>query len=195
MWGVAARSTPKVSKLLHDWRNGDDAALERLIPLVYTELRRMAHRQMRGERRDSLQATALVGELYLKLAGARRVNWQDRAHFFAMSARIMRRVLVDAARRRNFQKRGGGMIAVTFDDELFAASGRDPDLVALDDALTALAALNPRKASVVDLRYFCGLTVKETADLLGVSEDTVARDWNFARSWLQREIRRAAAAR
>lgn len=195
MWGVAARSTLKVSKLLHDWRNGDDAALERLIPLVYTELRRIAHRQMRGERRDSLQATALVGELYLKLAGARRVNWQDRAHFFAMAARLMRRVLVDAARRRNFLKRGGGRIAVTFDDELFAASGRDRDLVALDDALTALAALNPRKAGVVELRYFCGLTVTETAEVLGVSEDTVARDWNFARSWLQREIRRAAAPR
>ena len=192
MWGVAGRSTPRVTKHLQNWRDGDDAALEQLMPLVYSELRRMAHRQMRGERRDSIRATELVGELYLRLGGARRINWQDRAHFFAMAARIMRRVLVDAARKRNFQKRGGGQIAVTFDEELIGGRGRDQNLVALDDALTALSALNPRKARVVELRYFGGLTIVETAAVLDVSEDTVARDWDFARSWLQREMRKAA---
>ena len=192
MCGVAARYTLKVTKYLQDWRNGDDAALERLIPVVYTELRRMAHRQMRGERRDSLPATALVGEVYLRLAGTRRVDWQDRAHFFAMAARLMRRVLVDAARRRNGQKRGGDIAKVTFNDELFVARGREVDVLALDDALTALASLHPRKARVVELRYFGGLTIGETGTVLGVSEDTVARDWDFARSWLKREILKGA---
>jgi RNA polymerase sigma factor (TIGR02999 family) len=193
MCGVAARSTLRVTKHLHDWRDGDDTALDRLIPLVYAELRRIARRQMRGDRRDSIRATELVGEVYLRLAGSRRVNWQDRAHFFAMAARIMRRVLVDAARRRNMQKRGGGMALVTFNEELVVIErGREPDILALDDALTALAELNPRKARVVELRYFAGLTIKETAEVLDVSEDTVARDWDFARPWLERAIRKAS---
>jgi RNA polymerase sigma factor (TIGR02999 family) len=193
MCGVAARSTLRVTKHLQDWRDGDDTALDRLIPLVYAELRRIARRQMRGERRDSIRATELVGEVYLRLAGSRRVNWQDRAHFFAMAARIMRRVLVDAARRRNMQKRGGGMALVTFNEELVVIErGREPDILALDDALTALAELNPRKARVVELRYFAGLTIKETAEVLDVSEDTVARDWDFARPWLERAIRKAS---
>jgi RNA polymerase sigma factor (TIGR02999 family) len=193
MCGVAARSTLRVTKHLQDWRDGDDTALDRLIPLVYAELRRIARRQMRGERRDSIRGTELVGEVYLRLAGSRRVNWQDRAHFFAMAARIMRRVLVDAARRRNMQKRGGGMALVTFNEELVVIErGREPDILALDDALTALAELNPRKARVVELRYFAGLTIKETAEVLDVSEDTVARDWDFARPWLERAIRKAS---
>jgi RNA polymerase sigma factor (TIGR02999 family) len=193
MCGVAARSTVRVTKHLQDWRDGDDTALDRLIPLVYAELRRIARRQMRGERRDSIRATELVGEVYLRLAGSRRVNWQDRAHFFAMAARIMRRVLVDAARRRNMQKRGGGMALVTFNEELVVIErGREPDILALDDALTALAELNPRKARVVELRYFAGLTIRETAEVLDVSEDTVARDWDFARPWLERAIRKAS---
>jgi len=189
---VTARLTVSVTRYLRDWRDGNDAALERLMPFVYSELCRMAHRQRRGERRDSLRATALVHELYLRLAGARRVDWQDRAHFFAMAARLMRRVLVDAARRRNFQKRGGGLAAVTFDEELVVDRGRDRDLVALDEALDALAALHPRKARVIELRYFGGLTMRETAAELGVSEDTVARDWTFAKTWIQRDMRKSS---
>lgn len=177
-----------VTALLLAWGAGDDVALERLVPVVYAELHRMARRQLRHERRESLQATALVNELYLRLIDARQVRWQDRAHFFAMSARLMRRVLVDAARRRNGQKRGGGVQAVTLHEDVVVASDRGDDLIALDDALEALAALDERKARVVEMRFFGGLSVDEIAAVLGVSDDTVTRDWNFAKTWLLRQI-------
>ncbi|HUL73529.1 MAG TPA: ECF-type sigma factor [Vicinamibacterales bacterium] len=178
---------------LREWRAGESAALKRLVPEVYSELHRMARRQLRHERPGSLQATVLVSELYMRLLAARRVAWQDRAHFFAMSAMLMRRVLVDAARRRNFQKRGGSARRVTFDEGAVVAPDRGPDLVRLDEALEALAAVAPRKARVVELRYFGGLSNGEIAELLGVSDDTITRDWNFAKTWLQREITRSAS--
>ena len=162
------------------------------MPLVYGELRRIAKRCLAGERAgQTLQATALVNEAYLRLVDVRRVNWQNRAHFLAMSARLMRRILVDVARSKRYQKRGGGAVKVTFDDALMAAVERGPDLVALDDALSALAAVDERKARVIELRFFGGLSVEETATVLKVSVDTVMRDWKLAKVWLLRELRRA----
>ena len=173
------------------WRGGDEAALHTLLPLVHDELTRMARRHMAGERPGrTLQATALVNEAFLRLVDLKRVNWQNRAHFLAMAARLMRRVLVDAARARQADKRGGEMVRVTFDEAL--AGGHDPagDLLALHGALEALAALDDRKSCVVELRFFGGLSLEETAEALGVSTKTVMRDWEFAKAWLQREIRR-----
>lgn len=162
------------------------------MPLVHGELRRLARRQMAGERSGhTLQTTALVNEAYMRLVDLDRVKWQDRAHFFAMSARLMRRILVDHARLRRSQKRGGSSTQIAF-DELAIATDRRRDLVALDDALEALAALDPRKAQVVELRFFGGLSVPETAEALGVSPQTVMRDWRLAKVWLLREIGRAA---
>lgn len=176
--------------LLQEWRNGDDGALGRLLPMVEGELRRIAARCMRGERAGhSLQATALVNEAYLRLVDARRVRWQDRSHFLAMSARLMRRVLVDHARSRLYEKRGGGAQRITLVEGLEGSDERPHDLVALDDALEALARVNKRKAQVVELRFFGGLTGEETAHVLGVSTDTVTRDWQLARAWLLRELR------
>jgi RNA polymerase sigma factor (TIGR02999 family) len=163
-----------------------------LVPLVYGELRRIAKRCLAGERAgQTLQATALVNEAYLRLVDVRRVNWQNRAHFLAMSARLMRRILVDVARSKRYQKRGGGAVKVTLDDALMAAVERGPDLVALDDALSALAAVDERKARVIELRFFGGLSVEETATVLKLSVDTVMRDWKLAKVWLLRELRRA----
>ena len=177
------------------WRKGDEAALDALVPLVYAELRRIAKRCIAGERvGQTLQATALVNEAYLRLVDVRQVNWQNRAHFFAMSARLMRRILVDVARSKRYQKRGGGAIKVTLDDELVAAAERSHDLVALDDALGALAAVDERKAQVIELRFFGGLSVEETATVLNVSVDTVMRDWKLAKVWLLRELRRGVSA-
>jgi RNA polymerase sigma factor (TIGR02999 family) len=178
-----------VTALLVAWRNGDQRALERLIPLVHRELRRVARAAMRGERTDhTLEPTALVNEAYIRLAGLRRLNWQDRAHFLAVSARVMRQILIDYARARRFQKRGGGAIKVTLDTVLVAPEpGRD--LVALDEALGQLAEADARKGRVVELRFFGGLTVEESAAVLGVSVDTVMRDWKFARAWLLRELK------
>jgi RNA polymerase sigma factor (TIGR02999 family) len=162
-----------------------------LVPLVYGELRRIAKRCLAGERAgQTLQATALVNEAYLRLVDVRQVNWQNRAHFLAMSARLMRRILVDVARSKRYQKRGGGAVKVTLDDALVAAVERGPDLVALDDALSALAAVDERKARVIELRFFGGLSVEETATVLKVSVDTVMRDWKLAKVWLLRELRR-----
>jgi len=176
------------------WRKGDEAALDALVPLVYAELRRIAKRCIAGERvGQTLQATALVNEAYLRLVDVRQVNWQNRAHFFAMSARLMRRILVDVARSKRYQKRGGGVIKVTLDDELVAVE-RGHDLVALDDALGALAAVDERKAQVIELRFFGGLSVEETATVLNVSVDTVMRDWKLARVWLLRELCRGVSA-
>jgi RNA polymerase sigma factor (TIGR02999 family) len=175
--------------LLLAWGQGDEAALERLMPLVYDELHRIARRCMAGERvGHSLQATALMNEAYLRLIDVQHVNWQDRAHFLAMAARLMRRILVDFARSKRYQKRGGGVVRVTFDEMLLAASEPGQDLVALDDALLELAKVDERKSRVVEMRFFGGLSVEETASVLKVSVDTVMRDWKLAKAWLLREL-------
>jgi RNA polymerase sigma factor (TIGR02999 family) len=184
-----AASTSPITELLRSWRRGDQAALERLVPLVYDDLRRMARHQLRGERGGhTLQATALVNEMYLRLPGVERLGWQDRAHFFAIAARLMRRVLIEAARARKNQKRGGGAVRITVDENQLAGEMPARDVVALDDALRALAKMDPRKSQVVELRYFGGLTLEETASVLGISSDTVMRDWKVAKLWLMREM-------
>jgi RNA polymerase sigma-70 factor, ECF subfamily len=182
-------SSGSVTRLLLAWRGGDETALARLTPLVHQELQRIARGCMRGERRDSFQATALVHEAYLRLVDTQHVNWQNRAHFLAMAARLMRRVLVDLARARQYQKRGGGVIRVSFTDAL-SVPDKAGDLVALDEALSALAAFDERRSRVVELRFFGGLSVEETAAVLRVSPETVMRDWKLARTWLRRELRR-----
>jgi RNA polymerase sigma factor (TIGR02999 family) len=178
-----------VTQLLLAWGEGDTAAFERLLPLVHAELRRIARRHMGHERPDhTLQATALVNEAYIKLVDVRRVRWQNRAHFFAMSARLMRRILVDFARSRRYQKRGGGAQKVSMDEALLVVEARGDDLIALDEALDALAALDLRKGQVVEMRFFGGLSVEETAEALHVSVDTVMRDWKLAKAWLSRKL-------
>jgi len=179
-----------VTALLLAWGRGDETALEQLIPLVEHELRRIARRCMAGERAGhSLQATALVNEAYLRMIDVQRIRWQDRAHFLAMAARLMRRVLIDWARSKQYQKRGGGALKVTFDEGLQVADERSHDLIAVDEALEALAKFDGRKSRVVELRFFGGLSVEETASVLGVSPDTVMRDWKLAKAWLLTEIR------
>jgi len=186
---LPAPSPAEVTRLLVAWRGGDAGALDRLLPLVYAELRRVAHRYMRDERPNHpLQTTALVHEAYLRLIDVTRVDWQSRNHFFAVSAQLMRRILVEAARRRNADSRGGDASHVALDEAFVPAADRGADLLALDEALEHLAALAPRKARVVELRYFAGLSVKETADVLGVSVETVMRDWRMAKLWLQRDL-------
>ena len=181
--------TPDVTGLLLAWGQGDEAALNQLIPLVQQELHRIARAHMRGERAGhSLQATALVNEAYLRLVDVQRVKWQNRAHFFAMSARRMRRVLVDIARAKGYQKRGGGAVQVSLDEGMLVGGDPARDLVALDDALAALATNDPRKSQVVEMRFFGGLSVAETAEALDVSPDTVMRDWKMAKAWLLREL-------
>ena len=180
--------------MLVAWGGGDGRALERLVPLVEAELHRIARRCMKGERLDhSLQATALVNEAYLRLVDTQRVRWQDRSHFLAMSARLMRRVLVDHARARGYQKRGGDAVRVTLVEGLGGSDDRPHDIIALDDALEALAAFDERKSRIVELRFFGGLSVEETAHELGVSSDTVLRDWKLAKAWLLRELGHADA--
>ena len=181
-----------VSKLLRAWSGGDRDALESLTPIVYEELRRLARRHMRRERPGhSLQTTALVNEAYMRLVDYKRMQWQNRAHFFAVSAQLMRRILVEHARRHNL-KRGAGMQQVSLEEAAVVGSGRatDPrgDLVALDDALDALARLDARKVQVVEMRFFGGLSVEETAEVLKVSAITVMRDWSTAKAWLYREL-------
>ncbi len=177
--------------LLLAWRQGDETALAQLVPLVMDELNRIARRCLAGERAAaSVQTTVLVNEAYLRLVDVQRVQWQDRAHFLATAARLMRRVLVDLARARRARKRGGGAVRVTFDELTVRPSEPGPDVIALDDALLALAQVDERKSRVVDLRYFAGLSVEETATVLNVSVDTVMRDWKLARAWLMREIRK-----
>ena len=183
-----------VTALLLAWGRGEQTAFDRLLPLVHEELRRVARRHMAGERDGhTLQPTALVNEAYLRLVDLTRIQWQNRAHFFAMAARIMRRVLVDDARGRGYQKRGGGVQRVTFIESRSPAKEPEYELIALDDALETLAKLHERKSRVVELRYFAGLTVEETAEALGVSRLTVIRDWQFSQDWLKREIRRGSA--
>ncbi len=177
-----------ISLFLRAWSEGDQHALERLTPIVYTELHRLAFRYLRRERADhSLQATALVNEAYVRLVDYKRMQWKDRAHFFAVSAQLMRRILVEHARRHN-QKRGGGVAHVPLDEALTVGRTPSADLVALDDAMNTLEKMDPRKVQVVEMRFFGGLSVEETAEVLKVSPTTVARDWTTARSWLYREI-------
>jgi RNA polymerase sigma-70 factor, ECF subfamily len=185
------RSRLHVTELLLAWGSGDRSALDELVPLVHQELRRLARSQMRGERDNhTLQTTALVNEAFLRLIDLRRIRWQDRAHFLALSAQLMRRVLVDHARTRNYRKRGGGAATVALDDVAVAAPERAADLVALDEALEDLARVDPRKSRVVELRFFGGLSVEETAEALNVSPETVMRDWRLAKVWLLREMSR-----
>jgi RNA polymerase sigma-70 factor (ECF subfamily) len=177
-----------VSTLLRAWSEGDQSALDRLAPIVYDELRRLAGHYLSRERTGhSLQATALVNEAYLRLVDYKRMRWEGRAHFFAVSAQLMRRILVDHARRHNL-KRGGGVQHVALEDTAIVGGGRAEDLVGLDNAMQALARIDPRKAHVVELRFFGGLSVEETAEVLKVSPVTVMRDWNTARAWLHREM-------
>jgi RNA polymerase sigma-70 factor (ECF subfamily) len=185
--------SPNVTGLLLQWGEGDASALEQLLPLVYDELHRIARKHMGHENPGhSLQATALVNEAYLRLIDAQNVAWRDRAHFLAVSARIMRHILVDHARARRYQKRGGDAVRVVLDEALVVANQPAHDFVALDDALEALAKFDDRKSRVIELRFFGGLTVEETASVLNVSVDTVMRDWRLAKAWLQREMRSAA---
>jgi RNA polymerase sigma factor (TIGR02999 family) len=180
---------PGVTQLLRAWGQGDEAALQRLAPLVENELRSLARKYIRKEwGGQSLQTTELVNEVYLRLIGTDHVSWADRAHFFAVSARMMRRILTDFGRSRSYLKRGGGTTRVTWDEALAVSSKPDANFVALDDALNELAVLDPRKTQVVELRFFGGLSVEETAEVLRVSQQTVMRDWKFAKSWLMRAL-------
>jgi RNA polymerase sigma factor (TIGR02999 family) len=186
---MATPSPAAVTELLRAWSDGDDGALEQLVPLVEVELRRLARGYMARERPDhTLQTTALVNEAFVRLTDARQVRWQDRAHFLGISARLMRRVLVDYARRRGFHKRGGDAQRVTLQDDLVRTPDPAFDVVALDRALEALAKFDMRKSRIVELRFFGGLSVEETADVLQVSTDTVKRDWRLAKLWLLREL-------
>jgi RNA polymerase sigma factor (TIGR02999 family) len=186
---VRSRGGDTVTRLLDDWRDGDASALASLIPLVYQELRRVARRCLRAERPGhTLQTTGLVNEAYLRLVGCGRVQWQDRDHFFAVATRLMRRALVDAARRRGYQKRGGEVARVGLEEADGAAPERPVDLVALDLALDRLAEIAPRKARVVEMRFFGGLTIEQTAAALAVSTDIVKREWRTAKLWLLRDL-------
>jgi RNA polymerase sigma factor (TIGR02999 family) len=181
---------PRVTALLQAWSGGDSAALDRLIPIVHDELYRIAHRCMAAEKPGhTLQPTALVNEAYLRLIETRRMNWQNRAHFLAMAARIMRRILVDFARSKQYQKRGGGAVRVTLVDDVAVSTEPGRDLVALDEAIDALARVDERKSRVIEMRFFGGLSVKETAEALQVSPETVIRDWRLAKAWLLRQLR------
>jgi RNA polymerase sigma factor (TIGR02999 family) len=182
-------SPKEVTQLLVAWGNGDPHALQELMPLVYRELRRLAHGHLRRERPDhTLQTTALVHEAYLRLVDQQEANWKNRAQFFAVAAQMMRRILVDYARARQYAKRGGGAQPVELDEAMVVSSDRAAEVVALDEALTRLAELDPRKSRLVELRFFGGMSIEETAQILGVSPGTVMRDWTLAKAWLQREM-------
>ncbi len=186
-------SSHEVTQLLRAWSGGDHAALDKLIPLVYDELHRLAHSYMRREPSGHiLQTTALVNEAYLQLVDADKVKWCDRNHFFAIAARLMRRILVDSARSRYAQKRGGRIRRVLLTDSVIFASNQDADLIELDDALTSLEEIDARRARVVELRFFGGMTLEETAAVLKVSADTVWHDWDLAKTWLFREMKHRA---
>ena len=182
-------STHEVTQLLIEWSNGDKAALDKLMPLIHDELRRLAHHYMSRERGDhTLQTTALVNEAYLRLAGQQKIEWQSRAHFFAVTAQVMRHVLIDHARRRHYIKHGGALQQVSLEDAAMMSQQRAAELVALDEALNELAQLDPRKSRVVELRYFGGLSLEETAEVLEVSLMTVRRDWRAAKAWLYKAV-------
>lgn len=183
------RPSQGVTQLLMSWSQGEQAALDKLVPLVHAELKRLAHRHMGREHPGhTLQTTALVNEVYLRLIDVNQVRWQDRVHFFAVSSQLMRRILVDFARSRRYLKRGGGAQKVIFDEALIPSPERGQDLVLLDDALNALERVDARKSRVVELRFFGGLSVEETAAVLKVSQETVLRDWKLAKAWLTREM-------
>ena len=187
---MSAPSSSEVTGLLRAWGRGDEDALQKLMPLVYHQLHAAARRYMAGERAGhTLQTTALIHETYLRLIDIRQIEWQDRAHFLAVCAQLMRRILIDFARSRGYQKRGGGAHQVNFDEALVATNQLDFNLVALDDALNRLAKMDERKGKIVELRFFGGLDVKETAEVMKVSPDTVMRDWKMAKVWLLRELR------
>jgi RNA polymerase sigma-70 factor (ECF subfamily) len=190
MNGEMSNATPKsVTQLLVAWSDGDQSALDQLVPLVHGELRRLARSYMRGERRGhTLQTTALVNEAYLKLVDQKHVRWQNRAHFLAIAAQLMRRILVDYARRRQYRKRGGDALQVSLADAELLSDERTPDLMALDEALVSLAEIDPRRSQVVELRFFGGLNIEETAEILKVSPTTVERDWTTAKAWLYQMI-------
>ena len=178
-----------ISQLLRAWSDGDQLALDELTPIVYAELRRLAHRYMRGERPDhDLQTSALVNEAYIRLVDYKRMQWQNRAHFFAIAAQLMRRILIDRARKRYNSKRGGDVRKVSLDQAAIVSTGRSSDLVALDEALTDLEAIDQRKSKVVELRFFGGLNIEETAEVMSISPATVQREWSMAKAWLYREI-------
>lgn len=179
-----------VTGLLQAWREGDEEALQKLMPLVYEQLHAAARRYMAGERPGhTLQTTALIHETYLRLVDIRKVKWQDRAHFLAVCAQLMRRILIDFARSHGYQKRGGAAVHVNFDEALVVTSQPDANLVALDEALNRLAMMDERKSKVVELRFFGGLGVRETAEAMKVSPETVMRDWKMAKVWLLRDLR------
>ena len=190
--GIAMTSvTHDVTRLLGDLRNGNEEAVAKLVPLLYRELRRMAGAYLNSERRNhTLQPTALVHEAYLRLVDQKDVQWQNRQHFFGVSAQVMRRILVDHARSHEAVKRGGAVPRVSLDEAIVISKARSAELLALDEALTRLAALDPRQARIIELRFFGGLTVEETAQVLGISPATVKRDWNMAKAWLNREVRK-----
>jgi RNA polymerase sigma-70 factor (ECF subfamily) len=182
--------------LLLAWRDGDATAFDRLVPLVHDELRRLARAYMAKERAGhTLQPTALVNEAYLRLINVHQIQWQNRAHFLAMAARTMRRILVDSARARGNEKRGGGVEKVPLDELALGQTASEMDVLRVDEALQALAAIYPRQHDVVELRFFGGLTIEETAEVLGISPDTVKRDWRFAKLWLVRELSHAPSSR
>ena len=193
---MTGSSQPRITELLVDWSNGDETALDRLMPLVYDELRRLARHYMRNERAgQTLQTTALVHEAYLRLAGYKEIKWQERAHFFAIAAQLMRRILVEHARARKRVKRGGDAQTISLDAKTISladASSASPDqlldMLALDEAMKRLEAIDPRKAKVVEMRFFAGMENKEIAEVLNVAPNTVIRDWNFAEAWLRREL-------
>lgn len=183
-------SASDVTALLQAWSDGDRSVHDKLWPIVHDELRRLAHRQMTRERPDHmLQTSALVNEAYVRLVDWKRAHFKNRAHFFGMCARIMRQILVDYARSRGYQRRGGNVVIEPLDESAIVSPSKSEQLLALDEALTRLAAIQPRKGSVVELRFFGGLSVEETAEVLGVSRLTVIRDWNFARAWLLAEMK------
>ena len=191
--GASAPAQHDVTRLLQAWGEGDESALEQLMPLVYQELHRLAHRYMAGEQPgQTLQTTALVHEVYIRLVDVNRVDWQDRAHFYALCARMMRRILIDFARSRAYQKRGGGAVHVQLDEALTVSAAGGSELVEVDNALQRLSAVDARKSQVVELRFFGGLSVEETAVALKVSPETVMRDWRLARAWLTRELEQDA---
>jgi len=179
----------ELTQLLHSWSNGDDQALDKLIPLVYAELRKLARRHMGRENSDhTLQTSALINEAYLKLIDQQSVQWQNRAHFFAVAAQVMRHILIDHARAHRFAKRGAGAVKVSLDETAVLTDERASELVALDDALTSLASFDSRKSRIVELRYFGGLSIEETAEIMKISPVTVTREWRAARAWLRREM-------
>jgi len=189
-----AASQIEVTQLLLDWGNGDKEALDKLVPAVYQELRRLASYYMRRERPGhTLQTSALVNEAYMRLIDYKRMHWQSRAHFFAVAAQAMRRILVEHARKRHFAKRGGGAAQVSLDEAATVSRKQAADLIALDDALTSLEAIDPRKSRIVELRYIGGLNIEETAEVLGISPATVQREWRSAKAWLYQAISEGAS--